>query len=257
MNAQEAETAYHAARGLLDARQITVEEYNRRVAELKYQDNTGTWWAISPQDGSWLKWNGTAWVAAFAQASPPVPQAPVPPQVPEQPVLQPAGQPVTQPAAAQPSWYIPPVGAQQKPAASPAAAQPVPQPVQQPAVQPAAAPSYYIPPPAGTAQQPVIQQPVGQQPAPAAVVKPKRNWTGILSLILGIVSWIFYPYLIGIAAIIIGGYSVYSRRKVTGKIAFIAIAGIVIGLASILTDNFYFILFPPSQGTLLAYWLMP
>jgi hypothetical protein len=36
MNAQEAEAAYRIVKGQLDARQITVDDYNRRVAELLY-----------------------------------------------------------------------------------------------------------------------------------------------------------------------------------------------------------------------------
>ncbi len=218
MNAQEAEAAYRMAKSQLDYGQIGLDEFNRRIAELKYQDNTGTWWAISPADGSWLKWTGSAWVPAFAQA-------------PEQPV---------QPSE-KPSWYIPPVssGQQKQAAAQPATAPPV----QQPAAHPVAS-SYYIPP-AGSVQQPVIPQqgrPAVQPATPA--VKLARNWAGIGSLILGILSWILYPYLLGFAAIIVGGYSVYTIKKTTGKIAFVAIAGVLIGLASILVDNFYLFLFP-------------
>jgi len=221
MNAQEAETAYGLVKSQLDSGQVALDEYNRRVSELRYQDNTGTWWAISPADGSWLKWNGTVWEPAFAQAAPVPPQAMAP---------QPAPQP-----AAQPSWYIPPAGSQQRPAAA------------QPAAQPLAAPAYYIPPAGPSAPA---------QAAVAVSTKPKRNWMGILSLILGIVSWVFYPYILGIAAIAIGSYSIYTTRKITGKIAIIAIAGIIIGLASIIVDNFWLVLFPPTQGFKLIYWIV-
>jgi hypothetical protein len=124
MNAQEAEAAYRIVKGQLDARQITVDDYNRRVAELRYEDNTGTWWSISPQDGSWLKWNGTTWEPAFAHAA----VATLAPQ----PVAQHAHQ--VQPAA-QPSYYIPPSGAAQQPVVQqPAAAvtQPVAPGIRQP-----------------------------------------------------------------------------------------------------------------------------
>ena len=225
MNAEEAQAAYRLVKSQLDSGQVALDEYNRRVSELRYQDNTGTWWAISPADGSWLKWNGSVWEPAFAHAAPVPPQAPAP---------QPAQQP-----AAQHSWYIPPAGSQQKPAAA--------QPLQQPAAQPAAAPAYYIPP-AG------ISPPA--QAAVAVSIKPKRNWTGILSLILGIISWAFYPYIFAIAAIAIGSYSIYTTRKITGKIAIIAIAGIIIGLASIIVDNFWLVLFPPTQGFKLIYWIV-
>jgi hypothetical protein len=240
MNAQEAEAAYRTVKSQVDAGQIALDEYNRRVAELRYQDNTGTWWAISPTDGSWLKWNGSVWEPAFAQTAPVAPHAPAAPQ----PAAQPAAHQPVQQESAKPSWYIPPVGSQKKPAAA------------QPAPQPAAAPSYYIPP-AGTSQPQPVQQPatVVTQAAVAVSMKPKRNWTGILSLILGIISWAFYPYILGIAAIAIGSYSIYTTRKITGKIAIIAIAGIIIGLASIIADNFWLVLFPPSQGFKLIYWI--
>jgi len=54
MNAPEAETAYRQVKNQLDARRISLDEYNKRVAALQYLDNTGTWWAISPKDGTWL-----------------------------------------------------------------------------------------------------------------------------------------------------------------------------------------------------------
>jgi hypothetical protein len=72
---------------------------------------------------------------------------------------------------------------------------------------------------------------------------------GILSVIAGIAAFLFYPYILGALAIVLGGGSVYGTRKKTGKIAFIAIVGIIIGLAAILTDNFYFLLFPPKEVT--------
>jgi hypothetical protein len=65
MNAPEAETAYRVVKNQLDARRISLDEYNQRVAALQYLDNNGTWWAISPKDGTWLCWNGTAWEPGF------------------------------------------------------------------------------------------------------------------------------------------------------------------------------------------------
>ena len=230
MNAQEAEAAYRLVKSQLDSGQVALDEYNRRVSELRYQDNTGTWWAISPTDGSWLKWNGSVWEPAFAHAASVPPQAPAP---------QPAQQP-----AAQPSWYIPPAGSQQKPAA----AQPVTQPVQ---------PSYYIPP-SGSAPTPaaVAYPAMAAATVPAVAEKPKRNWLGIASLGLGILSWLFYPYIMGILAIILGGYSFYTLRKTTGKLALVSLAGTIIALASIIADNYWLVLFPPTQGFTLMYWMI-
>ena len=237
MNAQEAEAAYRIVKGQLDARQITVDDYNRRVAELRYQDNTGTWWSISPQDGSWLKWNGATWAPAFAHATPAA--APSPAAQPAQQQAQPAAQPTAQPAAAHPSWYIPPVGAQQKPATQPATAQPVQLPVyQQPVEQPTAAPSYYIPP-SRAAQQPVVQQ-----PAPDVAVKPARNWLAIVSFIVSLVSWLIYPIIIGFIAIVLGVLSLYRAKKNQSKIPVSAVIAIIIGLLAIVINFFWLEIFP-------------
>jgi len=70
MDAFEAQTAYHSIRARFDAGQIPVDDYNLKVRELRYQDNTGIWWTISPADGSWLRWNGTSWEPAFARREP-------------------------------------------------------------------------------------------------------------------------------------------------------------------------------------------
>ena len=70
MNAPEAEAAYRLAKSQLDTHRIALDEYNQRVAALQYLDNTGTWWAISPKDGTWLRWNGTAWEPGFESGAP-------------------------------------------------------------------------------------------------------------------------------------------------------------------------------------------
>ncbi len=127
------------------------------------------------------------------------------------------------------------------------AAQPAAIPVQPAAVPPQAQPVYYPPPQAG------MQQPGVGPAGAAATITPQKNTgmvvLGILSVVAGIVAFFFYPYLLGALAIVLGGISVFVTRKKTGKIAFIAIIGIVIGLAAILVDNFYFILFPPKDIT--------
>jgi hypothetical protein len=70
MNAPEAEAAYRQVKNQLDRRRISLDEYNQRVAALQYLDNNGTWWAISPGDGTWLRWNGTAWEPGFGSGAP-------------------------------------------------------------------------------------------------------------------------------------------------------------------------------------------
>jgi hypothetical protein len=70
MNAQEAESGYLTLKSQLDSGRISPDEFNRRVSELRFQDNTGTWWAISPSDGSWLRWNGTIWEPPSVSGTP-------------------------------------------------------------------------------------------------------------------------------------------------------------------------------------------
>lgn len=72
------------------------------------------------------------------------------------------------------------------------------------------------------------------QPAAAAPrAKRKWNWIGIGSLILGILSLAILTTLLALVAIILGVFSLYTTRKETGKIAFSAIAGIVIAGAAL------------------------
>jgi len=247
MNAQEAEAAYRITKSQLDAGQITLEEYNKKIAELRYLDNTGTWWTINPADGSWLKWTGSAWVPAFAPAVPVTPQAPVQP-APQPATRQPAVQQPVQKETTKPSWYIPPVSSQQKPAAAqPATSPPLEQPAQQPVEQPATS-SYYIPP-VGSVPQASAQQPAAAvaQPAAGVTVKPARNWAGIGSLVLGILSWIFFPVLLGIIAIAAGIAGLYMAKKQKSKIPVTAIIGIILGLLSIIINIFWLDIFPAPQ----------
>lgn len=128
---------------------------------------------------------------------------------------------------------------------------------QAPAPQPAAVP---VPPVAAPPQaQPVYYppQPAGVQP-PGAVAgdltKPPLN-KGMLALaivgvVLGIASWFRYPYLLGILAIVLGVIGVARSEKKTGAVAIMAALAILIGLACIVVDLFYFTIFPTSHPNL-------
>lgn len=189
MNAGEAEAAYRTAKAELDARKIPLDEFNRKVAELKYQDNAGIWWAISPADGSWLKWDGAAWVPAFAQ---------------------PASQSAVQPG---------------RPAGG---------------AQPAAPPSFSLPPfgSPGT--------PSTDQPAKAAPAIP-RNWAGIASLAPAVLSWIAYPVMLGLAAVLAGIAGLYLSGKRGSRIPLTAVVGIIAGFLAIAVNIFWLDLFPPPS----------
>lgn len=136
---------------------------------------------------------------------------------------------------------------------------PLKRPQQAPAPQPAAAPA--------TAPQPVYYQPApaavpgapGAPVAPAAAKPPLNKGLlvlGILGIVLGCVSFFFYPYLCGIAAVVLGGITLFRTERKTGITGIIAIAALVIGLASIILDHFYLVIFPPSLGFEVLCWLV-
>jgi hypothetical protein len=123
---------------------------------------------------------------------------------------------------------------------------PAPQPAAVP-VQPAAAPVpvqpvYYPPPPAG------VQQPVVAAGAPAPAKPPSNKMMLVLAIvgfIIGIVSWIRYPYLLGILAIVIGGIVIAKPENRKGVILILAVLAILVGLSSIVFDMFYLVIMPP------------
>jgi hypothetical protein len=127
------------------------------------------------------------------------------------------------------------------------ASQPADVPYQPPVAPPAAPqPAYYPPQQPGYGQSPV-------PPAGAAVTaKPPLNKgmlaLGILGIAFGCVSFFFYPYLCGFAAILLGGISLFRTERKTGITGIIAIVALVIGLASIIIDHFYLVIFPPTMG---------
>jgi len=111
-------------------------------------------------------------------------------------------------------------------------------------VQPVAAPSpaqpvYSTPPPAGIQPQGAV--------AGAPVKQPMNR--GLLALaiagvVLGIASWFRYPYLLGLLAIVLGVVVVAKSEKKTSTGPIVAALGILIGLACIIVDIFYFTIFP-------------
>jgi Na+/H+-dicarboxylate symporter len=82
-------------------------------------------------------------------------------------------------------------------------------------------------------------------PTPLAKQKKKRNWIGIGSLIFGLLSWVLFPIILGLLAVIIGIVAVWSAKKAGSKIPVSAIVGIIIGLLAIVLNYFWFAIFPP------------
>jgi len=109
-------------------------------------------------------------------------------------------------------------------------------PVQPVAPYPPAQPVYYPP------------QPAVMQPVTAAPVKPAGNKAmsvmGIVSVSLGALSWFRFPYICGLLAIVFGGVVLFKSGNIKSWPAILGILGIIIGLACIVTDIFYFTIFP-------------
>ncbi len=123
----------------------------------------------------------------------------------------------------------------------PAAAVPVPapQPVYAPVIQPQ---PVYSP---VTQPQPVVSPQSSGVPASG---KPPLNkgllGLGIVGIIISIVAWFRYPYLCGLLAIVLGVVVIARSENRKGAVAIVACLAILIGLACIVVDMFYFTIFP-------------
>ena len=73
---------------------------------------------------------------------------------------------------------------------------------------------------------------------------------GAIGFFISLLSLVIYPYICGILAIVISAAVIFKTRKRLG-------IGVIIGLASIMVDIFYFSLFPPQPVTLMFFWLIP
>jgi len=105
------------------------------------------------------------------------------------------------------------------PAAAPAAAA-APAPVPQPAPAPGFPPA-----------QPVV--PAMAPAAPAAVPKRRWNLLGIVSLIVGLLSWGILTVILAIIAILLGIVSLALYRKKSGKIGLSSILGILLAIGAL------------------------
>jgi hypothetical protein len=74
--------------------------------------------------------------------------------------------------------------------------------------------------------------------SPSVSKKKKRNWIGILALILGILSWAILTVPLAILAIVIGSASLFMMMKSYRKISFSGLAGIIFAMASVAVSMF-------------------
>jgi zinc-ribbon domain len=112
------------------------------------------------------------------------------------------------------------------------------QPTAQPAMQPAAVPGTPVPQ-AAVPGAPVLQPVTAAAPAPTlapapgAAPKRKRNWLGLLSLLLGILSWGILTVIVATVAVLLGLISLFLFRRATGRIGISSILGILLGIAAV------------------------
>lgn len=130
-----------------------------------------------------------------------------------------------------------------------------PQPAAEP-IQPAPAPVMQV-----NTSQPQVTQPAVP---PGFVLVPVSSSTeklltalGISGFLLSLISLVRYPYLCGVIAIVLGAIVVTKSKYRLRKGVIIAFLGIIIGLASIMVDLLYTILFPVHEVSLIFFWLIP
>jgi hypothetical protein len=100
------------------------------------------------------------------------------------------------------------------------AEQPVPAPLPSPAAQPVPV----------TAASAAVRTPPG---TPVSALRRTRNWLGIISLILGILSWGILTVNLAILSVILGIVATVLFRKATGRIGISGVLGIVLGIAAL------------------------
>ena len=126
---------------------------------------------------------------------------------------------------------------------------------QPPAPQPAAIPGIpvEVPPPAqpadnppfGTGVQPSVPVTGSAIPDAKPALDKKMLGLGILGILLGIASFLRYPYLLSILAIILGGIVIAKPENRKGAVLIVACLAILIGIVSFVFDMFYLVIFPP------------
>jgi hypothetical protein len=58
---QQAGEAFVQLQSQWQAGQLSRDQFQASVAQLRVQDNAGTWWQIDADSGQWLRWDGTRW----------------------------------------------------------------------------------------------------------------------------------------------------------------------------------------------------
>jgi energy-converting hydrogenase Eha subunit A len=109
-------------------------------------------------------------------------------------------------------------------------------------------PGTAVPAAAGPAVQTpqAVENPARQPVTPAVEPKPRRIWLGIVSLLVSLVSWLFYPIVLGAVAVVLGILSLILAKKKHAKFPVSAIIAIIIGLLAVILNFFWLDIFPPA-----------
>ena len=70
MNSQDIESRYASLKQARDTGSITEEQFRNSVSQLRLKASDGSWYAIDPADGRWMKWDGRTWEKTAAPAAP-------------------------------------------------------------------------------------------------------------------------------------------------------------------------------------------
>lgn len=64
MDLAEASKKFTELQAMQKEGRISESQFRAAVNQLQFSDRSGFWWALDPQTGGWLSWNGSAWVPA-------------------------------------------------------------------------------------------------------------------------------------------------------------------------------------------------
>ncbi len=92
-----------------------------------------------------------------------------------------------------------------------------------------------------------VTPPSGAGPGPAAPARQGRDIPAILSTGAGIVSWFLFPLVFGLLGIAAGVWSLARSKTRHRRVSYLALAGIVLAVLSLVASSFFFNAFLPGM----------
>lgn len=77
MNSQEIESSFASLKQARDRGSINDAQFRESVAQMRIQASDGQWYQLDPDDGLWVRWNGTTWEKIAAPAAHTAGQSPL------------------------------------------------------------------------------------------------------------------------------------------------------------------------------------